>query len=195
MLTITKSDLPHRNHESYKEIIQLRNRSQGKENFSTKPQGLWYGFGDSWLGWQQNADADFVEVPDKAIIYDLKINAFATFAEPANTKKVLVLSTETESDQFYSKYKTTMGEVFGIPGLRDIGLSEYINWHHVANDYAGIEIPTIDRYPNGIQRYRRLSENYDSALPNHRFMHHWDVPSGCIWDISVVESFSQFYPK
>ena len=186
-LNINVADLPLRNHLSCSIIPHLYNRKQGRENNSifipTKPQGIWYGYYDSWLNWQSYNDP--VEIDQNMYLYtlELKDNVLCSINDKNTKNKVLSLRESKKSNDykiFYMRYATTLNEILGIDCIRDFGsFTQYIDWKAVSNDYAGIDTPNINSAD-------RLSIIYGKIS----FLNTWDLKSGCIWYIDVVKFFS-----
>lgn len=84
---------------------------------SLKPKGLWYGFGDEWIGWLKS------EMPEW---WDEAQYAYKVFP---NIPNLLVINTIDELDQFIGKYNA----------------GRNIDWVRVAEEYDGIEFPSYSR--------------------------------------------------
>jgi hypothetical protein len=80
----------------------------------TKPKGLWYGIGTSWIDWVKN------EMP-----YWEKNNIFVIEIDDS---KIIKISNENELLEFNEKYK-----------IGNLSFS-LIDWEKVSRDYKGIEI-------------------------------------------------------
>lgn len=102
-------------HVSTKPIGELRPVEQSSG--SLKPKGLWYGFGDEWIGWLKS------EMPEW---WDEAEYAYKVIPEMAN---ILVINTVEELDQFIDTYN----------------VGRNIDWVKVAQDYDGIEFPTYSK--------------------------------------------------
>lgn len=186
MTAISRESLPYRNHLTAQPLIQLCNCAQDPY-VNGKPSGFWYGIKDSWIDWMASyfekttEDETMVHVDENAMIYDIQFmpNVCTTIREPiTKEKKVLILPTVQECNMFFQKYGTDQIEFFHTSIQY-----RYVNWISVAEDYAGIEIPNFDKF------------QYCHFDHRQRFMCNWDVPSGCVWDVSVIESFNLFYPE
>lgn len=198
-LHIKVADLPLRNHLSYSPIPHLYNRKQERDETSQstfvpgKPQGIWYGYHDSWLNWQSYEDEDPVEIASCVYLYNLELKDDVLChiddkGSQDTRNKVLTLRKSKISDdykKFYSRYKTTLNAILGLENVRDLGsFTQYIDWKAVADDYAGIDLPEINSHD-------RLT-NIDGKIS---FTYTWDVNSGCIWDVdAVVKSFTLVGP-
>lgn len=85
---------------------------------------------------------------------------------------ILYLRTPEEIDAFTEKWK------YAMPG---VGLDNfYINWPEVRKLYDGIIITPY-------QWSRRLDGNSS-------WYYSWDCASGCIWNLSCIESVTEFDP-
>jgi hypothetical protein len=86
-----------------------------KQTVTTKPRGLWYGIGSSWVDWVRS------EMPDWEVDNIFKIDI--------NTDRMLLISTSEELLAFNKKYGAVLSEHYSA-----------IDWAKVASDYGGIEI-------------------------------------------------------
>lgn len=84
---------------------------------SLKPRGLWYGFGDEWIGWLKS------EMPEW---WDEAQYAYKIIPD---TSTILVINTIEELDQFIDTYN----------------VGRNIDWVKVAEEYDGIEFPTYSK--------------------------------------------------
>ena len=110
-IKIKIGDLSYRNHLSHKEIIVLENRNQEKKDcyhyVISKPQGLWYGFKDSWLNWQ-SSDEEYAEIREKDYLYIINIdeqNFVDIQSATKDTSKILRLNNKEDYKIFYERYK------------------------------------------------------------------------------------------
>lgn len=89
---------------------------------TTKPIGLWYGFGTSWI--------DFVrsEMPQRETDHVYKIEI--------DTSNVLVIKDDNSFLEFSDKYKDPEFEK-----KWSYGRNSNIDWPRVAKEYKGIEFP------------------------------------------------------
>lgn len=201
--TISHEDVPYRNHLSRTEIHKLHPRSQYEKHdisynpkeytpegefigdttgdievsvqLRSKPKGLWYSLGDGWLNFDNYEQTDKCEY--KGYLYTVEIDedVFINISQVSNKNKILRLNSMNDRKIFYQKYKriNISLRTDGVLGP-DLGLIfQLINWVQVSNDYAGLEIPDINR-----------SNQLDS-----RWCYGWDVPSGCIWNTNIINYF------
>lgn len=84
--------------------------------------------------------------------------------------KMLILETPDQLKAFSDKYSYEI-----IPH----STIKYIDWAKIAQDYSGIEI----------RNYYDL-KYYDQFMRWEVWFMAWDVSSGCIWDLSIIKSFS-----
>jgi hypothetical protein len=90
-----------------------------KQKSSSKPSGLWYGIGTSWIDWVKS------EMPkwDYENIFEVKINE----------SKVLKIDNIDDLYEFTEKYEDQ--------SLNNTMMSNYyIDWNKLSNEYSGIEI-------------------------------------------------------
>lgn len=93
-----------------------------------KPEGLWYGFGDSWVKWVKSEMPEWMGTH----FYNLEVNE----------NKLLQLSSVQDIVKFTEKFT----EKYGYSGPIDYA---YIMWSDVAKEYSGIEIkPYIHQLRN-----------------------------------------------
>lgn len=79
-----------------------------------------------------------------------------------NDSKILTIGMENES---------LFLETYGVENDSDI---MYVDWKKVASDWSGVEI---------LINPRELNERWLWST--------WDIPSGCIWDISGIKSITK----
>jgi len=77
-----------------------------------KPQGFWYGFGDSWMKWVRR------EMPEWEFENYFKVEV--------DKNKILILDTIKKAEEFTEQYSD---DPFSI------------EWSEVSKEYSGIEIP------------------------------------------------------
>ena len=90
-----------------------------REKAGYKPQGLWYGCGDSWIEWTKSEQPDWLE--KSKYLYEI-----------STTPSVLVIDTPEKFKAFEEKYVDN--------GPNADKFSNWIDWARVAKDYDGIEI-------------------------------------------------------
>lgn len=127
----------------------------------SKPDGLWYSFGPSWIkflsngyegfldGWGNKDRWEYQRVSLYSHVYKLSLHR----------RNILSIKDEKSFDSFHKKYSNFHRDA--------------IKWSKVAKEYAGIEI-------------RYLSEKDEDE--HIKWYKHWDCSSGCIWDASAVRS-------
>jgi hypothetical protein len=95
--------------------INFKSKTQQSEP-DTKPKGLWYGIGTSWIDWVRN------EMPswERNNIFSIDIDE----------SKIIKISNENELLEFNENYKSEMGN----------SPLSLIDWKKVSKDYKGIEI-------------------------------------------------------
>ena len=123
---------------------------------NVKPKGLWYGFGDNWINFAKREMGDDY-FPKKKHGYKVYINK----------SKVLSLNNDKELQNFVETYKTKNWN--STYGYEELG----IDWAKVGQKYSGIEMPKFEEL-NWRLSYERYGNYY-------RFLHAWDISSGCIW--------------
>jgi hypothetical protein len=102
---------------SHEPEIEFRNTPISDQSIKSKPKGLWYGFGTSWLDWIKS------EMPhwERDYMHIIEINP----------DKILTINSREELDLFTKKYGAKLSDYYNL-----------IDWSKVAKDYSGIEIPT-----------------------------------------------------
>ena len=100
------------------------------------------------------------------IYYEIpdKIDFYNYLYEIKVTNKIKIIDTIEEAIEFSKRYGDSNGYT-----------TEGVDWGEVAKDYSGIEIK--DPYNFSRIEYNQLF-----------WMYGWDIPSGCIWDKSGIES-------
>jgi hypothetical protein len=127
-----------------------------------KPNGFWYSIGGEWLKWMKNADFGNKKK------YNIEIYL--------NESDIVIIKDFSDLEKFQEKYKNSSDkELF-------VGI-ETINWIDVSKDYKGFEI----------QNYKNIKNDINSNLLKYMHKYMWfnffDVSSGCLWDLSCVESY------
>ena len=139
-------------HISVNEIDSVKDTPQKGLVFG-KPDGLWYGFGDSWV--------NFVKYEFDPETFKTKKWGYKVYPNP---DKIITLRTHNDVFDFVNKYLNRN------PIRRD----EYdIDWNKVSQDYSGIEIPTYSEL--GMRGW------WEEDKMRYFWLYPWDVPSGCVW--------------
>jgi hypothetical protein len=127
-----------------------------------KPNGVWYGCGDSWLKWMSHEMPEWLDQVN--YVYELEIND-EFMKVITNAEQFKSFEHEFWARAPYQK-KTEHGGPHG-------GIYQMINWPLLADiDWDGIEIcPYLWEF--------RLSNSEGWYYP-------WDVASGCIWDSEAL---------
>lgn len=122
-------------HNSNVDNMKFHNMSPSAFKIGPKPNGLWYGFGGSWIErahdlMRMRKHFYIIEVTDRV----LKIN---------NTDDVL---------KFHEEYKAQWGER---------GPEAYIDWPRCYNDYAGIEVQNPIGLYKQLDKYHEWLYHWD----------------------------------
>ena len=186
---IKQKDIPYRCHLSAKIIKKLKSIKYKKNMKYFKPSGLWYSIKHYWLenlrldmdydaiDYTQNNPEQEYNITNK-YIYEILIkrNDITDLNNP-NKDKLLILKTHNDLINFTKKYlqqKKTKNEL----KLEKIwSKTNEIDWYKVSTDYEGIEIPKF------IKKSHVL---YQKKYYNTGWYYGWDVPSGVIWNINVI---------
>lgn len=115
---------------SYKRFLKNNNRKSIISD--SKPYGLWYAIGDSWLKWCISEEPGWIG----KYIYEIKLNPQANILFIKNEESVFFFSKKyarKDNNSFFPK-------------------SIFINWGKVMKDYDGIEINPY---------FRKLRHNYN----------------------------------
>ena len=150
---------------------------------SGKPNGFWVSVGDDWISWCQNADFKLHDCVYKHRIHLQKDHG------------CLIITTKQDLFQLIETYGCDMYKSCGLPDefprhpsmshpllndpLFDMSKS-YIDWSQLYEKYKGIIFVTYDPGILWGSQYRLLT--WYSCL---------DCASGCIWDMSAIESFKR----
>ena len=102
-----------------KEITNLR--STPAQKIGSKPKGLWYGIGNSWIEWVESSMPEW----RGDFIYKIEVNP----------SRLLQLKSRKDIDNFTETYGA-YGIAASIGGEKMID----IDWRKVATKYSGIEI-------------------------------------------------------
>lgn len=143
--------------------ILLANKKPLDPSFGMKPRGLWITpeyAKHNWYDWCMSEDFRTAELN---FIHDV------TFIKNAN---ILRLDTQADIVAFTEEYGFNILESLGQRSM--VGGQDAIHWDLVATKYHGILIPEY---------------HWDLRM-NHlaRWYYPWDCASGCIWNVSVIES-------
>lgn len=133
---------------------------QFRHEWQAKPVGLWVSVGDEWKEWC---------VSENFAIEDLTFKHQVILKSDAN---ILYLDTPEKIFELSKKYPSTKESVSKLIGLDS---SNELDWIKIKSEYQGIIIAPY-------QWECRL------ALES-TWYYGWDCASGCIWDISCIESF------
>ena len=83
--------------------------------------------------------------------------------------KMMIVETTEQLNGLFTKFNYELCE-----GIR------YIDWHKMAQNYSGLEI----------RNYHGLK--WANTIIDSGWFSSWDVSSGCIWDLSIIKSFSHY---
>jgi len=144
-----------------------------QSNTTTKPRGLWYGFGDDWIYFIKH------QMPEDYWNEATGGNLYKVYIDKSN-----ILSINSK-DALYNLITKYYGPpLFGANRFDPYSqITEYEkistggpDWVKMSQDYDGIEIPDIRAdYINSLKR-----------LPEFSFLYPWDVNSGCIWNPRAI---------
>ncbi len=134
----------------------LNNRKAQKTD--TKPEGVWYGCGDSWLKWMDREKPEWLDAVN--YVYELELDQ----------EFILTITNEQQFKRFEREY-WGRAPWQGRGGWTETGPPdgqfEMIEWDTLIGQYDGIEIcPYLKQF----------------RMTNSRWYYTWDVASGCIWD-------------
>ena len=151
-------------HYSEKELI-LENMvyDQFRQEWQAKPVGLWISVEDAWKEWCEN---------ENYCIEKLKFKHQVILKQGAN---ILYLNTAKEIADLSKRYPYLRDQWNDGIG-RKICSSYEIDWLKVKSEYQGIIISPYQ---------------WDCRLLQVSCWYYgWDCASGCIWDLSCIESFT-----
>ena len=180
----------------------LVNAKQKKGRF--KPIGFWYGIKHYWLDMvirygMSDFELDFKK-DDPNYKYDitnyklyevvLKKGSITTLDKP-NKNKILVIRTYKDLIDFTNKYAVSKKTKLKYPNYitqkvkysRD-HTRDLVNWIKVSKDFAGIEIPK--HFPKALM-FDIPHPKIGIELYHVYWYYGWDVPSGCVWNVSVIK--------
>lgn len=103
---------------SHEDEIKFRATPNSAQEIRSKPRGLWYGIGSSWVDWVKS------EMPDWETDNVFKIDI--------NESNILIIRNYEEITEFDKEY--------GVPYRTSYKTYTNIDWGKVANNYGGIEI-------------------------------------------------------
>jgi hypothetical protein len=83
--------------------------------------------------------------------------------------KMLIVETAEQLREFFDKFNYEV-----CKGIR------YIDWGKIAQNYSGLEI----------RNYHNLKCGNAIPMMDSTWFWAWDVSSGCVWDLSIIKSFS-----
>lgn len=154
------------------EIIDSKSNNIKQDKFYLKPNGLWYGCGNSFMKWiiKENIIGNYVNDQGIKYIYKLKLDKESfTSIDKRDPKKILHLKNSLDLKKFTKKYGYK-------PEDYD---TTSINWANVGKDYAGIEISP----------YQKKFDNIKNEKLKKQFWWYqsWDVASGCIWKPKIIK--------
>jgi len=132
--------------------------SRKAQKTDLKPEGVWYGCGDSWLKWMSREVPKWLDAVN--YIYELELDQ----------EFILTITNEEQFKRFEREY-WGRAPWQGRGGWTDTGPPdgqfEMIEWDTLIGQYDGIEICPY------LQQFR---------MSNSQWYYTWDVASGCIWD-------------
>ena len=142
-----------------------KHRQPGKKDgFMLKPEGIWFGIGDSWINWLES------EMPDWAQPSIMKIEV--------NFSRMLNIRKDSDLDVFTEKYQY-MDKKYGM---------WMADWRKVAEDYDGI---IHWRWPSARPGGRSAGTHATRENPR-QIWYGWDVRAGCIWNPAGIKKMSVF---
>ena len=183
MKEIKQKDIPYRNFIS-KKRVSLKGFDKLKTlkpSICRMPHGKWYSIKHYWLEnlrLEYNYDKINYKKDTPLLKYDLEDKFFhklvlnresLTNLKKKDKNKILLIKTSKDLLKFskeYSDKKTISSGVYKYT----------IDWCKVSNDYAGLEIPYF------------LKKLHDLGNPLTGWYYGWDIPSGVIWNPTVIKS-------
>ncbi len=140
-------------HNTYNKAILTGGRTSPQKKGDMKPFGLWYSLGNEWLEWCSDNMPDWV--------YE------NTFSLEIDEKKILIISTIEELEEFVEMYSYKQSSHFYC-----------IDWGKIAAHWSGIKI----------RNYHKLNHRGLQPFMAYTWLYGWDVSAGCIWDLSVIKT-------
>jgi len=137
--------------------------SRTPQHIDTKPTGLWYGDGNSWLEWMETEALSRLE--DVRYVYELHVSP-----------DILRITDGKQLREFHNHFEGRSSPA--VPRFPELLRGMHIDWAAVAEEYPGIQIIPYQW------------ENRHS--PDMRWYYGWDVASGCIWHPAGIEGVKLF---
>lgn len=141
------------------EAIDMNREYKSNGMYAIKPSGLWYSLGDEWRKWCEGNMPEWMSNKDNEFELEIDLN------------NMLILEKPEDVLAFNKKYNKKMFDHLS---------PTYVDWDMVMKDYAGMEIR------NYYDLKYDMFYNADSFV-DYTWLSAWDVPSGCVWDLSIVK--------
>lgn len=188
-LNISDTLRVHLSFEKINKIYNIENKNQLGNPARSKPRGLYYSFGDTWLNFLFRVIMSTDEqikafVENELFLYEVIIN-----------KNVLQLKNAKELDIFQNKY-------------HKYSKTKIIDWYRVSKDFCGIELSNYPLLYNKIsditfkkKKLTDLAKQYGvhsiTIARKHmaNFYNAWDVAGGCIWNKKCIKTIKLLYHK
>jgi len=126
-----------------------------------KPKGLWYSIENEWAEWVK------YNMPHWAERYNLQL--------VLKQSNILVIDSMEKLVGFQAQYE------IGMETRTSLGFV-MVDWERVAENYSGIEIRNYYQIKGDIMKDHK-------NLNRYLWFTGWDVPSGCIWNLSEVDGY------
>ena len=179
VFTIKKKNFPYRNFIDRSENFKIKSPEKTKIQSSSKIHnyGKWYSIKHHWVKFWADIESDEDEDKDeyeiKTHLYELKLKQTSlTNLKNPDFNKILVLKTKKDLVSFGKKYGVNKPN-----NDTDIFFLK-LNWNKIVKDFGGIEI-TVSQTSN-IRRH-----------PDTSWYSDWDIPSGCIWNTTLVKEINK----
>lgn len=130
------------------------------EKYEFKPKGLWYSIDGEWLEWCEGNMPHWVKPRNIEIELD--------------ESKIIIIETAKQLRDFEERFGYDM--ISPIKGITACRLMQ-VRWSKVAECYSGIEI----------RNYHKIKWSGD--LNWSTWFYGWDISGGCIWDLSIINSY------
>ena len=143
-----------------------------------RPNGLWVSVGNAWLVHQYGQWSEKREKssPIGSNHYPHRFK-YANEIAIASDNDILVITNESEFKAFSDEYSELRLSAFG----QEIRL---IKWREMRRRHQGVIIsPHLDD-----MAIRINAQGEPSYIPESIWYGTWVVPSGCLWDVSVIEN-------